>query len=367
MRCKTIKTTGTAAIQLLCLCMVFFLFFIDFSWAVPKPLYGLCYGPFREGQSPETGVFPTLAQNQEDLEILQGTVRSIRTYGNDNILFQISQLCQSHQLDCYVGTWISDDAEWNQGVIDGLIQVADANYSTTQALLVGNEYLLWREFHYETTLINLITQLKTSVELSVSTAEPYHVWLAHPNLAAVVDFIGAHIHPYWEGVAIENAAQHAIDRYHLLKQSYPDKPVILLEVGWPSEGPAYGAAVASLENQRRFLKEFVYLAKKHDIKYFLFEAFDEPWKSKYGQVEAHWGLWDKHRILKAGLSNYLYSDPADINKDLIVDVADLRELAMDWLKHSNPTGPYRPGDINQDGITNLLDLRFLAEKWLAVD
>ena len=193
MRCRTNKTTGTTAIQLLCLFMVFFLFFVNFSWAVPKPLYGLCYGPFREGQSPETGVFPTLAQIQEDLEILKDTVRSIRTYGNDNILFQIPQLCESYQLECYVGSWVSDDAEWNQGVIHRLIQVAEADYSGTRALLVGNEYLLWRAFHYETTLIDLITQLKAEVELPVSTAEPYHIWLEHPNLAAVVDFIGAHI------------------------------------------------------------------------------------------------------------------------------------------------------------------------------
>ena len=361
------KAPSTTVIELLCLCTMFFLFCSDLSRADYKPLYGLCYGPFREGQSPETGVVPTLAQIQEDLGILKDTVRSIRTYGNDNILFQIPQLCENYQLECYVGSWISDDAEWNQGVIDRLIQVAEANYSGTQALLVGNEYLLWRAFHYETTLIDLITQLKAEVELPVSTAEPYHVWLEHPNLAAVVDFIGAHIHPYWEGIAIENAAQHAIDRYALLQQSYPDKPIILLEIGWPSEGPAFGAAAASLENQRRFLKEFVYLAKKHDIKYFLFEAFDEPWKTKYGQVEAHWGLWDKNRTLKTGLSDYLYFDPADINKDLTIDVADLRELAMDWLEHSNPTGPYRPGDIDQDGITNLLDFTYLAEKWLVAD
>ena len=344
--------------------LVLFTFNQNLAWAEYKPVYGLDYSPFREGQSPETGVFPTLAQIEEDIGIIRGTTQTIRTYGNDNVLYNIPAVCNSEDIECYVGSWISDDSAWNQGVVDDLIEVADCNYITTKALLVGNEYLLWRPFSSETTLISLINQVKEATDLPVSTGETYNVWLDHPNLAAAADFIGAHIHPYWEGVAIGNAAQHVIDKCNLLKQNYPNKEIIILEVGWPSDGPACGAAIPSSENQIWFLKEFVYLAKQNDIKYFIFEALDEPWKGKYAEVEKHWGLWDKDRALKPLLFDYLYADAADIDKDSVVDILDLLGIVSYWLEPSNPEGPYLPGDISQDGIADLFDFSVISRAWL---
>lgn len=327
------------------------------------PLYGLCFSPFREGQNPETGMFPTVVHIQEDISILHGMTQAVRTYGNDNVLYDIPEICKNAGVECYVGSWISDDAQWNQSVVDDLVTVTDSNYVTTKALLVGNEYLLWRSFSSETTLISLINQVKAAVDVPVSTAETYNIWLDHPNLTAAADFIGAHIHPYWEGIVIDNAAQHVIDKYNLLKQTYPTKDVVILEVGWPSEGPAYGGAVPSAVNQERFIREFIYLAKQNDIKYFLFEAFDEPWKGKYSEVEKHWGLWDKDRVLKPVLSDYLYADPADINKDSFVNLLDLSEMALYWLSISNLEGPYFPGDISQDGMTNMIDFSLISKNW----
>lgn len=328
--------------------------------ANPKPIYGFGHGPFRQGQSPETGVFPTELQVREDLDIIKEFARANRTYGNDNVLFDIPEICNEKDIDCYVGSWTSDDATWNQGVVDRLIQVSDANYSTTKALIVGNEYLLWRSFSAENTLIPLINQVKNNTDVPVTTAETYNVWLQHPNLVDAVDFIGAHIHPYWEGVHIDDAAQHAIDKYNLLKQAYPDKETIIFEVGWPSAGNTVGQAVPSEENQKKFIKDFVYLAKSNDIKYFLFEGFDEPWKQKYAEVEGHWGLYDKDRLLKLELTDFVYANPGDVNKDNNVDILDLQKISYNWLKLTDPNGPCLPGDINQDGITNFYDFSVLA-------
>ena len=41
------------------------------------------------------------------------------------------------------------------------------------------------------------------VRQPVSTAEPWHVWLAHPELAQAVDYITIHLLPYWEGLPVE--------------------------------------------------------------------------------------------------------------------------------------------------------------------
>ena len=328
-----------------------------------KPIYGLGYSPFRQGQSPETGTFPTESQVREDLDILDAFTRANRTYGNDNVLYDIPKICDEKSIDCYVGSWICDDPTWNQGVVDRLVQISDKNFPTTKALIVGNEYLLWRGFSSENTLIPLINQVKNKTNLPVSTAETYNIWLQHPNLVDAVDFIGAHIHPYWEGVPIENAAQHTLNKYNLLKQTYPNKEVIIFETGWPTAGNSFGQAIPSEQNQKKFIKEFVHLAKSNDIKYFLFEAFNEPWKTKYGEVEGNWGLYDKQRTLKPELANFIYSKPADINKDNNLDILDLQELGFHWLNSTDPQGPCSPGDINQDGITDFKDFSILANNW----
>ncbi len=59
------------------------------------------------------------------------------------------------------------------------------------------------------------------MHVPVSTAEPWHVWLKHPELAASVDYITIHLLPYWEGLPIRRfAALHAgaVDQ---VQRAYP--------------------------------------------------------------------------------------------------------------------------------------------------
>ena len=71
----------------------------------------------------------------------------------------------------------------------------------------------------------------------------------------------AHVLPYWENVAIEDAVDYVFLRIAQLKARFPDKPAILTEAGWPSGGGNRGKSVASPENQARFMKELTTRAK----------------------------------------------------------------------------------------------------------
>jgi len=44
----------------------------------------ICYSGFRDGQSPETGIFPTYDEIKEDLLLLQGHWEYLRLYDCDN-------------------------------------------------------------------------------------------------------------------------------------------------------------------------------------------------------------------------------------------------------------------------------------------
>jgi exo-beta-1,3-glucanase (GH17 family) len=328
----------------------------SFSNAEYKPIYGLCHGPFRQGQDPEYGIFPTLAQVEEDVSLIADVAAANRSYATDQAMREIPRFCWENNIDCYAGSWISDNAVWNQQTAQDLIDIANEGYDTTKGLLVGNEYLLWRPFSSESTLINLINQVQAGTDIPVSASETWHIYRDHPNLANAVDFLAIHIHPYWEGRHIDDAVDHVLEKYNEIKTLYPGKEIVITEVGWPSDGDVFGSAVPSPANQKQFLEEFVAAAKENDIKYFLFEAFDEPWKERFAHVEGHWGIGYVDRTLKPEIEDYVNLHQGDVNKDGNVDVLDVVKLSENWLEDSNLDGPWKHSDINQNGTTDLSDL-----------
>ncbi len=298
-----------------------------------KPLFGLAHGPFRQGQSPG-GVYPTEAQVRQDISLNKRLAEAERTFGCDNILFNIPRYCNDAGIDCYAGSWFNPaDSSGDQTTISQLLQIANQNYPTTKAIIVGNEFLLGGG--QESRLVALINQVNQSTNVPVTTAETYDTWLAHTNLANAVDFIGIHIYPYWEGISINGAAQFVVDKYNLIKQTFPGKEVVIFETGWPTAGSTNGQAVPGEANQKKFLEDFIPLAKQNNIKFFIFEGFDEPWKQNISDVEGHWGVFYENRTLKPQLESVLNTNPADLNNDGKVDYKDLFVIASNWLNPYN--------------------------------
>ncbi len=93
--------------------------------------------------------------------------------------------------------------------------------------------------------------------MPVSTAEPWHIWLRQPELAAHVDFITLHLLPYWEGVPVEAALDEALQRYAQVRARFPGKPIVIGEIGWPSGGAAIGVAQATPAAQAIFVRTFL--------------------------------------------------------------------------------------------------------------
>ena len=268
------------------------------------PLKGVCYSPFRDNQSPETGNFPSLNEISEDLNIIEKYAENIRTYGNDNVLFEIPRLCDEKNIRIDVGAWLSRDYSFNNESINNLIQIANSGYKSVKGLIVGSETLLRNDLT-KAELISYINQVKNSTSIPVTTAEGWYFWLNNRDLADYVDYLTVHIHPYWEGVSIDNAVSFVIEKYNLVKSTYPDKRVVIGETGWPSGGAINKASIPSEENQVRFVREFRDAAARNNIDYFIFEMFDEKWKEKYGEVEGHWGIFYSSREIKPLLEDAL--------------------------------------------------------------
>ena len=102
-------------------------------------------------------------------------------------------------------------------------------------MIVGNEALLRGDQTVEQ-MIGHLKRVRKNVWAPVSLAEPWHIWLKYPELVKQVDFIAVHILPYWEGIDVEQAVDYVVFRYEQLKAAYPEKRIVIAEVGWPSNG-----------------------------------------------------------------------------------------------------------------------------------
>src|SRR5690606_14114449 len=115
-------------------------------------------------------------------------------------------------------------------------------------VIVGNEALLRAELTVPE-LVKYIRRVRDQVQVPVSTAETWDVWLANPQLAEAVDFIAVQILPYWDGTRIDEAVESVFARYQQLRRTFPDKKIVLSEVGWPSDGRMRLDSVPNRVNQ----------------------------------------------------------------------------------------------------------------------
>jgi len=270
-------------------------------------LTGVCYGPFRDGQNPNWAPYPSETNLRDDMPILTNMTSVIRTYGVSNGLDTIVPIANEFDLPVSPGAWLSSNREANENELAKLTTLAQTY--ELESVIVGSEVVLRYEKGWdtlnETELLAYLSRVKSNVSAPVTTGEPWHVWTAHPDLVDAVDFILIHVHPYWEGVPVEDAAQYVLDKYELIQVTYPQKQVVVGETGWPSEGLSQGGAVPGVANQERFMTDFLRLAREHGVSFYYFEAFDESWKSESNGVGPHWGFYHANRTAKHVIDSVL--------------------------------------------------------------
>lgn len=271
-----------------------------FSQSLPPDFKGITYAGYRAGQSPLTQTFPSTAEVAEDMQLLKARTPRIRTYsalegGND-----VPAIAAAIGLEVMAGAWISGSLRDDLKEIDAVLAKATANPAIT-SLIIGNEPLLRDDLPPER-LQAYLAFVRARTALPVSVAEPWGVWMAHPEMADHVDFIAAHILPYWENVAAEDAVDYAFSRIALLRHRFPGKRIVITETGWPSDGETRGLSEAGLAHQQAYYRDFAARARAEGVDYLIIEGFDQPWKAVHeGRVGAHWGIFTAQRILKTEL------------------------------------------------------------------
>ena len=207
----------------------------------PSSVAGMSFSPLRPGDDPAEGLYPSKEEIEQDITLLAGKVHSIRTYGVGGSLGEIPGLAAKHGLTVTLGAWLTGDDEGNRAELQKLIGVVKSNPKTVKRVIIGNETILRGELNPEDLAGYLDwtrSELK-KLKIPVSSGEPWNVWIANPELAGHVDFIAAHFLPYWEGIPLDEAVGHIDATVQQLRGTFPKLPVLLAEVGWPSNGRSF--------------------------------------------------------------------------------------------------------------------------------
>ena len=260
----------------------------------PPLIQGFAFSPFRANEDPTHLVLPTVEEIDSDLKLLEGKVRAVRTYSVQGTLAQIPELAERRDMNVAVGVWLDDHRAKNEQELQTAIRLAD-NHVNVVRVFVGNEVLLRGDLPLAE-LEQLLDRARDAIEQPVGTAETWNTWLTFPELAQHVDFIGVHLLPYWEGVPVDEAVEYSLAQFKRLQKTFPHKPIVIAEIGWPSRGRTHEFAVASDSNEALFLRRFLARAQKEKLTYYVMEAFDQPWKAYMeGAVGSYWGVYDVNR------------------------------------------------------------------------
>lgn len=272
---------------------------------------GFAYSPYQKTQDPHLQQYPTDEQIKKDLDIISETSKKIRTYSSLESP-QVAKLAKTLDMKVTQGIWLGKDKELNEKEIEAGIALANNN-PNIERMMVGNETILREDLKPEE-LISIIQRVRKEIKnkkIIITTAEPWHIWLKYPELGKEVWQITVHLLPFNEGLPVENAVSYALSRYDEIQKAYPKKPILIGETGWPSTGEDYKGSHPSIENEARYIREFLIEANKRNLNYFLMEAFDQPWKiQQEGWVGGYWGMYNANRLpkfkLEGPVSNSLY-------------------------------------------------------------
>jgi exo-beta-1,3-glucanase (GH17 family)/cellulose synthase/poly-beta-1,6-N-acetylglucosamine synthase-like glycosyltransferase len=260
----------------------------------PERIQGFAFSPYQAGQAPIWSKHPSIEDIDSDLALLAGKTHAIRTYTVEKTLGEIPKLAQKHGINVTVGAWVDAKPQKTRDEILRMLNITVRARNVVR-IIVGNEVLLRGDIPVKK-LIGYLDMARNQTDIPVSTAEPAHIWKNYPELVDHVDYIAVHLLPYWEGVALDDAVDFVVNSIDELKRLYPGKPIVIGEVGWPSNGRTRKAAVASEANEATFLRRFLARAAEEKYTYYLMEAFDQPWKRETeGAVGAYWGVYDVER------------------------------------------------------------------------
>lgn len=255
---------------------------------------------------------------ERDLAQISTVTSCIRVYKAGEEHENIPKLAGKYNLKVIQGVWFDTykdgtGEEKNIKEVKALRRmVADPeSVKNITTIVAGNEVMFFERMS-DSLLFTYIEEIKTFTDLPIAIADIPESYRSkkYKLSSSLVDIIGVHIFPYWQGTTPEDSSQKILDEFKPVQKLFPNKQVLLYETGWPARGLPQYDALPSSKNQEIVLIDIVNnLSLSYPIN--IIEAFDQPKKintvGDEGLTGSHWGLWDIWGIPKANrVSLYLY-------------------------------------------------------------
>jgi exo-beta-1,3-glucanase (GH17 family)/glycosyltransferase involved in cell wall biosynthesis len=290
-------------------------------------IHGFAFSAFQRHQSPLLNSFPSEDDLSHDIALLSKYTKRLRTYASSEAS-AIPRLAEAQGMSVTAGAWLDRRLENNDVEVQSLIGLSRA-YNNIDLAIVGNESILRSDLSVDQ-LITYLDRARKALDIPISTAEPWHVWLKYPELAQHVDYIVIHLLPYWEGLTRKESLDNVLSNYRKIQQAFPNKKIVVGEIGWPSNGDRFKYAQPTVADEAAFLRRWFSIAQREKIEYYVMEAFDQPWKEAgEGRVGAYWGMFGADRNLKFALTGPVQEDPQWLLKAALSIVLAL--IPMLWF------------------------------------
>jgi exo-beta-1,3-glucanase (GH17 family) len=296
-----------------------------------SPGNAICYSGYRDGQSPQTSIYPSYDEIREDLLLLAPNWHFLRLYDCSlhaecvlqvirqeglefKVMLGINLEAEISNPQCPWGAHFNDktlliNRETNDQEVNRAIDLANQHPDSVFSVSIGNEAAVEWTDHLVTVdrLIIHALRLRARISQPVTFCENYVPWADKLSpLAAELDFISVHTYPVWEYKSIDEAIAYSQQNYYAVAERYPNHPVVITEAGWPSASNGRGIEVpnASPALQAEYCAQLHAWTSRGKILTFVFEAFDESWKGSDDPLEPekHWGIFHRDRTPKPVVS-----------------------------------------------------------------
>ena len=338
-----------------------------FAETSAEKFHGISYGSGSYTNPQE--IPPSFLSLERDMNQLNKITENLRIFGLPETQEKITQLADKRGIPVYLSIYLGDDVDKIDGSVDEIIRIANENQNVKGIIFDGMR--VDRDIEKISTLIGLVN-LSVRDDVFVTISASYDTWIGNPTLSNAVDVIFLKSHQYWQGYSVDDAVDVAFDQREKLEQVVNNKSVILEEHGWPSAGSVIQCAEPSAKAQSYFINEFVKRANFESIPYFLFSAYDEPWKPTIepdvslivkksclkedvietgDNAEHNWGLFQTNRVIKPELSGIILPiiDQHIEKPEMLI----LKETESSKIISPNIQSDYKNGDVLQADLNNL--------------
>lgn len=284
----------------------------------------ICYSGYRDGQSPDAKVYPSVEEIREDLNILRQHWCHLRLYDCSLHAQRVLEVIRAENLPftvmlgaylgpemnnfgCPWGGVYSEEALEESKIANAeelvrLVDLAGQYPDIVKAVAVGNETTVdWGDHFVPVhTMIQYVRWVRQRVTQPVTFCENYVPWQHKlADLVPEVDFISLHTYPVWEYKHIHEALDYTRANVESVARCYPDKPIVISEAGWAtnSNGRGIHPENSSQDLQAIYYQDLMNWSHETGMLVYVFEAFDEPWKGSADPLEPekHWGLFTVDR------------------------------------------------------------------------